>query len=127
MCVYPTAMLQMMSVNDSAQHSSGMPNTPSKLNPLIVEFTNVHPPTQKDAIEAMVEELLASSVIRHSKSSFSSPVVMVKKKDGSWMMCIDYRQLNKQTVKDKFLIPLIEELIEELHGSVVFSKLDLRS
>ncbi|GKB92246.1 putative mitochondrial protein [Tanacetum coccineum] len=86
-----------------------------------------HPPTQKDAIESMVKELLDSGVIRHSQSSFSSPVVMVKKKDGSWRMCIDYRQLNKQNVKDKFLIPLIEELIDELHGSIVFSKLDLRS
>nr|GEU80029.1 retrotransposon-related protein [Tanacetum cinerariifolium] len=86
-----------------------------------------HPPTQKDAIDSMVKELLDSGVIRHSQSSFSSHVVMVKKKDGSWRMCIDYRQLNKQTVKDKFPISLIEELIDELHWSMVFSKLDLRS
>lgn len=87
----------------------------------------IHPPTQKDAIEAMVKELMESGVIRHSQSSYSSPIVMVKKKDGTWRMCIDYRQLNKLTIKDKFPIPLIEELIDELCGSVIFSKLDLRS
>ncbi|GJY03991.1 retrotransposable element Tf2 [Tanacetum coccineum] len=86
-----------------------------------------HPLSQKDAIESMVQELLDSKVIRPSNSPFSSPVVMVKKKDGTWRMCIDYRQLNKLTIKDKFPIPLIEELIDKLHGSKVFSKLYMRS
>ncbi|GJV06396.1 gypsy/ty3 retroelement polyprotein [Tanacetum coccineum] len=84
-----------------------------------------HPLVQKDAIESMVKELLESSVIKHSQSSFASPV-MVKKKYNSWRMCVDYMQLNKNTIKDEFPIPIIEELIDELHGSVVFSKLDLR-
>ncbi|GJX64110.1 transposon ty3-G gag-pol polyprotein [Tanacetum coccineum] len=86
-----------------------------------------HPPTQKNTIEGMVAELLQARVIKKSNSPFSSPIVMVKKKDNSWRMCVDYRQLNKQTIKDKFLIPIIEELIDELHGSQLFSKLDLRS
>ncbi|GKA64018.1 putative mitochondrial protein, partial [Tanacetum coccineum] len=85
-----------------------------------------NPITQKDAIELMVIELLDSGVIRHSQSSFASLIVMAKKKNGSWRMRIDYKQLNKHTIKDKFLIPIIEELTDELHGSVIFSKLDLR-
>ncbi|GJU00268.1 glycoside hydrolase, catalytic domain-containing protein [Tanacetum coccineum] len=86
-----------------------------------------HPPIQKDAIEAMVTELLESRVIRESHSPFSSLIVMVKKKDETWRMCVDYRALNKKNVKDKFPIPIIEELIDELFGAKVFTKLDLRS
>ncbi|GJT98869.1 transposon ty3-I gag-pol polyprotein [Tanacetum coccineum] len=85
-----------------------------------------HPPIQKDAIEAMVTELLESGVIRESHSPFSTPIVMVKKKDGTWRMCVDYRALNKKTMKDKFPIPIIEELIDEFFRAKVFTKLDLR-
>ncbi|GKE90072.1 putative mitochondrial protein [Tanacetum coccineum] len=74
----------------------------------------------------MVTELLNSRVIRESHSPFSSPIVMVKKKDGTWRVCVDYRALNKKTVKDKFHIPIIEELINELFGAKVFTKMDLR-
>ncbi|GJX10964.1 RNA-directed DNA polymerase, eukaryota, partial [Tanacetum coccineum] len=86
-----------------------------------------HPPIKKDAIEAIVKELLESGVIKPSQIPFSSSIVMVKKKDNTWRICADYRQLNKSTIKDKFPIPIIDELIDELHGVVVFSKLDLRS
>nr|GEZ34861.1 reverse transcriptase [Tanacetum cinerariifolium] len=99
-----------------------MPNTP-----LINVRPYRHPPNKKDAIELMLKELLKSRVIKTSQSPFSSPIVMVKKKDGSWRIYVDYRQLNKYTVKDKFPIPVIEELIDELSGSVVFSKHDFRA
>ncbi|GJW90770.1 reverse transcriptase [Tanacetum coccineum] len=84
-----------------------------------------HPRNQKDAIEVMVKELLESRVIRPGQSPFSSLIVMVKKKDGTWRMCVDYGQLNNHTMKDKFPIPVIGELIDELSGRAVFSKLGL--
>ncbi|GJV90027.1 hypothetical protein Tco_1533965 [Tanacetum coccineum] len=100
----------------------------TELQTLMEEFVDVFAVSfnQKDVIEAMVIELLESGVIKPSHSSLSYLIVLVKKKDGTWRMCIDCRQLNKNTIKDKFPILVINELIDELQGAKLFPKLDMR-
>lgn len=84
-----------------------------------------YPVFQKGEIDRLISEMLQSGIIRRSNGSFSSPLVLIKKKDGG--CAFDHRELNKATVKDKFPIPLIEQQLDKLFGAKFFSKLDLQS
>jgi hypothetical protein len=83
-------------------------------------------PIQKTEIENQVKEMLANGVVRNSTSSFASPVLLVGK-DGTWRFCVDYRHLNAMTLKHKHPMPVVEELLDELSGATVFTKLDFRA
>jgi len=69
--------------------------------------------------------MLDEGFIRPSTSPFSFPIVLIKKKDGTWRFCVEYRALNAITIKDRFPIPTIEELLDKLIATKVFTKLDL--
>ncbi|CAI7885507.1 unnamed protein product [Closterium sp. NIES-53] len=78
-------------------------------------------------VQAQLEELLEKGFIRVSSSPYAAPILFVKKKDGSLCMCIDYRALNKLTIKNRYPLPRVDELFEQLGEAKIFSKLDLRS
>ncbi|XP_050903116.1 uncharacterized protein LOC127115681, partial [Lathyrus oleraceus] len=78
-------------------------------------------------LKKQLEDLLEKKFIRPSVSPWGAPVLLVKKKDGSMRLCIDYRQLNKVTIKNKYPLPRIDDLMDQLVGACVFSKIDLRS
>ena len=84
-------------------------------------------PSEMQELSRQLQELLDKGFIRPSFSSSGAPVLFVKKKDGSMRMCIDYRELNKWTIKNRYPLPLIDDLFDQLQGAVYFSKIDLRS
>ncbi|GJT55028.1 retrotransposon protein, putative, ty3-gypsy subclass [Tanacetum coccineum] len=101
--------------------------------PVVKEFPDVFPedlpglPPVRQELSNQLQELTDRGFIRPSTSPWGAPVLFVKKKDGSFRMCIDYRELNKLTIKNRYPLPRIDDLFDQLQGSSVYSKIDLRS
>ena len=84
-------------------------------------------PLELQELKKQLQELLNKGLIRPSVSPWGAPVLFVKKKDGTLRLCIDYRKLNQVTVKNKYPLPRIDDLFDQLQGAGIFSKIDLRS
>jgi len=84
-------------------------------------------PLELKELKSQLEELIHKHFIRPSVSPWGTPVLLVKKKDGNMRLCIDYCQLNKVTIKNKYPLPRIDDLLDQVKGASVFSKIDLRS
>jgi hypothetical protein len=95
--------------------------------PPVVVRPYCYPALHKDELERQCIAMLDQGLIRRSSSTFSSPVLLVKKPDGSWWFCVDYHALNAITIKDVFPILVVDELLDELHGASFFTKLNLQS
>ncbi|GJU13320.1 putative reverse transcriptase domain-containing protein [Tanacetum coccineum] len=91
------------------------------------DFSGLPPPRQMKELSVQLQELLEKGFIRPSSSPWGAPVLFVKKKDGSFQMYIDYRLLNKLTIKNRYPLPRIDDLFDQLQGSSMYSKIDLRS
>jgi hypothetical protein len=78
-------------------------------------------------LKIQLKEFLDLGIIRPSVSPWGAPIIFIRKKDGSWRLCIDYHQLNKATIKNQYLFPRIDDLVDQIKGAMVFSKINLRS
>ena len=84
-------------------------------------------PAEMKELKTQLQELLDKGFIRPSVSPWGAPILFVKKKDGGIRLCIDYRELNKVTIKNRYPLSQIDDLFDQLQGSCIFSKIDLRS
>jgi len=84
-------------------------------------------PLELSELKGQIEELMSKKFIRPRVSPWGSPVLLIKKKDGSSRLCVDYRQLNKATIKNRYPLPRIDDLMDQLYGAEVFFKIDLKS
>lgn len=84
-------------------------------------------PLEKEIVNKQIDEWLDKGIIQPSKSDFASPIVLAKKKDGSFRLCIDFRRLNKKIIKERYPLPLIEDQIDRLKNAKMFTSLDLKN
>jgi len=120
-------------VFNSGDHDVGLTSAVRHEIPLVAGATPVRQPTRRmgpekeKEVSRQVHNLLDRDVIEPAHSAWSSPVVLVRKKDGSWRFCVDYRKLNSVTIQDAYPLPRIDESLDALAGSKYFSALDLLS
>ena len=85
------------------------------------------PPHKKEEVSKLLQDMLQKDIVEQSSNPWASPIVLVKKKDGSTRFCVDYRKLNSVTKKDAYPLPQIDDTLDTLHGSMWFTTLDLAS
>ena len=117
--------------------TTGVPVTRADTEPMVIRLKDPNRTVyrrpyrlsveERKVVREKVDELLAANIIRPSSSPFASPILLVKKKDGSDRMCVDYRELNDNTIPDRYPLPLISDQIARLHGSHYFTILDMAS
>lgn len=84
-------------------------------------------PSERETVNAQIDEWIAEGIVRPSTSDYASPVVLVRKKDGSVRLCVDYRLLNRKIIRDRYPLPLIEDQLDRLQGAKLFSTIDLKN
>lgn len=137
--VPPNYKPRLLEVLQSFGHcfTTGVPASPANTEPMKIRLKDPHKTVnrrpyrltqdERQVVRKKINELLEAKVIRPSSSPFASPILLVKKKDGSDRMCVDYRELNDNTIADRFPLPLISDQIARLHEGNFFTILDLAS